>query len=229
MSGKKTQTCPPPLLRSSIVDEDERTQVFMRLWTLKEAYVKALGTGISAPPGLKGFALDWATRAEQPYRAELARLGGLPPHPSPWQLAFRILDDPPPPTEGGVDAVGPPPGSTQANSPEPGPQPVDSGSRPGSQHADSGSRSGSQPSDPGSGPEARHFKFLLCEPSPEHVATLCLDSPPAWLEPGALDGSGGGSGDGGSGGGGLVVRHWECVPLVSQEALQGARTLGCTL
>lgn len=30
---------------------------FMELWTLKEAYVKALGRGISAPPGLKGFSV----------------------------------------------------------------------------------------------------------------------------------------------------------------------------
>ncbi len=30
----------------------------MQLWTLKEAYVKALGRGISASPGLKGFSID---------------------------------------------------------------------------------------------------------------------------------------------------------------------------
>ena len=29
----------------------------MQLWTLKEAYVKAVGQGISAAPGLKGFSL----------------------------------------------------------------------------------------------------------------------------------------------------------------------------
>ena len=30
----------------------------MQLWTLKEAYVKALGRGISASPGFQGFSID---------------------------------------------------------------------------------------------------------------------------------------------------------------------------
>ena len=30
----------------------------MQLWTLKEAYVKALGRGISASPGFKGFSIN---------------------------------------------------------------------------------------------------------------------------------------------------------------------------
>jgi phosphopantetheinyl transferase len=29
----------------------------MALWTLKESVVKAKGSGISAPPGLKGFSI----------------------------------------------------------------------------------------------------------------------------------------------------------------------------
>ncbi|GAB4819359.1 hypothetical protein N2152v2_006405 [Parachlorella kessleri] len=35
---------------------------FLQLWTLKEAYVKALGRGISAHPGLRGFAFRVAPR-----------------------------------------------------------------------------------------------------------------------------------------------------------------------
>jgi phosphopantetheinyl transferase len=35
----------------------------MQLWTLKEAFVKALGTGISAGPGLKGFSIGRARTA----------------------------------------------------------------------------------------------------------------------------------------------------------------------
>jgi phosphopantetheinyl transferase len=37
--------------------EAEQAQLFTRLWALKEAVVKARGTGISAAPGLKGFAV----------------------------------------------------------------------------------------------------------------------------------------------------------------------------
>ena len=34
-----------------------REQLFMALWTLKESVVKARGTGINAPPGLRGFSI----------------------------------------------------------------------------------------------------------------------------------------------------------------------------
>ena len=36
-------------------DEEARRVLFIRLWTLKEAYVKATGRGIGAPPGLSSF------------------------------------------------------------------------------------------------------------------------------------------------------------------------------
>jgi phosphopantetheinyl transferase len=38
-------------------DACAREQLFMALWCLKEAVVKANGTGINAPPGLKGFSV----------------------------------------------------------------------------------------------------------------------------------------------------------------------------
>ena len=39
-------------------DSEARRSLFIRLWTLKEAYVKAVGRGIGAPPGLSSFTLS---------------------------------------------------------------------------------------------------------------------------------------------------------------------------
>jgi hypothetical protein len=36
----------------------EQTRLFIRLWCLKEAYVKATGRGILAPPGLRAFTFE---------------------------------------------------------------------------------------------------------------------------------------------------------------------------
>jgi len=50
----------------------------VQLWTLKEAYVKAVGQGISAPPGLKGFSVllqkddDIALKTQQVSAARVA-------------------------------------------------------------------------------------------------------------------------------------------------------------
>ncbi|GBF93510.1 hypothetical protein Rsub_06643 [Raphidocelis subcapitata] len=44
-------------LLAAEADESRRAALFVQLWTLKEALVKAKGTGISAPPGLKGFSI----------------------------------------------------------------------------------------------------------------------------------------------------------------------------
>lgn len=45
------------MLCAAIDSPEGRSQRFVQLWTLKEAYVKAVGQGISAPPGLKGFSV----------------------------------------------------------------------------------------------------------------------------------------------------------------------------
>lgn len=55
-----------------------RAKRFVQLWTLKEAYVKAVGQGISAAPGLRGFSIllqpdsGLADRAQQLTAAPLA-------------------------------------------------------------------------------------------------------------------------------------------------------------
>jgi len=41
-----------------VADDDERARAFMRLWTLKEAYVKALGLGIAGRP-FREFDVAW--------------------------------------------------------------------------------------------------------------------------------------------------------------------------
>ena len=48
-----SKLAPPPLP----ADGASRDAHFLRLWTLKEAYVKALGTGLMAPPGTRSFAV----------------------------------------------------------------------------------------------------------------------------------------------------------------------------
>lgn len=42
---------------AAIEFEEARAKRFVELWTLKEAYVKAVGQGINAAPGLKGFSI----------------------------------------------------------------------------------------------------------------------------------------------------------------------------
>ncbi len=50
---------------------------FMELWTLKEAYVKALGRGISAPPGLRGFSVHIDRGDNQEGRSGLTATSGI--------------------------------------------------------------------------------------------------------------------------------------------------------
>lgn len=42
---------------AGVSDPVARQRLFMMMWTLKESVVKAKGTGINAPPGLKGFSV----------------------------------------------------------------------------------------------------------------------------------------------------------------------------
>ena len=44
-------------MSAAIKSAEGRAERFVQLWTLKEAYVKAMGQGISAVPGLQGFSV----------------------------------------------------------------------------------------------------------------------------------------------------------------------------
>ena len=44
-------------MSAAIKSAEGRAKRFVQLWTLKEAYVKAMGQGISAVPGLQGFSV----------------------------------------------------------------------------------------------------------------------------------------------------------------------------
>ncbi len=63
---------------AAVHSAEGRARRFVQLWTLKEAYVKAVGQGISAPPGLKGFSVllhkddDVACRSQQVPAARVA-------------------------------------------------------------------------------------------------------------------------------------------------------------
>jgi len=201
------------------------------LWTLKESYVKALGRGIGAPPGLRSFTMTLgpAADAARPHDdCGAAPAGGAAPavatacgQPAQPECARRAALG-----AGGAGVLGAS-GATVAGAsaahfnacgaPSEGP--------------DRGLRIRCEPNLD----EAGRCEFALLAPSAAHVAALCLQrrAPGATagagsgggargmagpggapvLEPGACaDGGGGG---GGGGGGSLRVRAWRTVPLVA--------------
>lgn len=52
------------VLYAGLCGATDRQELFMALWTLKEAVVKAKGTGINAAPGLKGFSVGKAAATQ---------------------------------------------------------------------------------------------------------------------------------------------------------------------
>lgn len=83
---------------ASLPPGEERQELFVQLWTLKESYVKALGRGIGASPGLQsfGFHLDTSTKY-----IDFFPNGGTEPSKveTPW--SFTLLE----PFPGYVGAV----------------------------------------------------------------------------------------------------------------------------
>lgn len=64
----------------------ERTGAFYRVWTRKEAYIKAIGTGLSTP-------LDEFAVSIEPERAALVWRAGDPLEPARWHMADVPVPD----------------------------------------------------------------------------------------------------------------------------------------
>lgn len=81
------------VLCAGISDVNERARRFVELWTLKEAYVKAVGRGISAAPGLKGFSL---LLQHDPYLQQRIRhITEDPTADTAYQIRFHSESKPP--------------------------------------------------------------------------------------------------------------------------------------
>jgi phosphopantetheinyl transferase len=65
------------LVDAALQDPASRAALFMALWTLKESVVKAKGSGISAPPGLKGFSIRERTQTQTLQQLQRQALHGV--------------------------------------------------------------------------------------------------------------------------------------------------------
>lgn len=68
-------------------DEDDWRDRFFRVWTLKEAYLKARGVGITVPLA------DFAVRADDGVPPQVEFAPGFEPDPPAWAFGRRALGD----------------------------------------------------------------------------------------------------------------------------------------
>ncbi|GLI61226.1 hypothetical protein VaNZ11_003521 [Volvox africanus] len=140
----------------SLSSVEERARHFMWLWTLKEAYVKARGTGISAPPGLRGFAIGFEDMSIARVRELKTACGGtysFATSPKTITLQHTI----------------PSAGSSGDGAATPGGRAIDMVGVEGTSDGGDCRFEGAQ----------THFHFLLIQPTPRHVAALCVAVHPA--------------------------------------------------
>lgn len=150
---------------SHFEDSTEQRRRFMQLWTLKEAYIKALGTGISKTP-LKDF--TFALKPCVYARSYLERAVGFPAHPQAEAISMKFS---------------------------------------------SLMSSNDEPTIP-----AEKWQFILLQPSPLHIASVCthvqqFNSPGENLEGKSVKN--------------ISLKMWRTVPLVEDQYLtEGAVALG---
>eukprot|EP00887_Chlorella_sp_A99_P007790 scaffold20.g7790.t1 len=184
--GRRTRADPLRLARrrfsqrevadlAACTDPDTRAAYFLQLWTLKEAYVKALGTGLHGSPGTRSFSFRVEPRvwqAEAPEAREQAEAcEWAPALPPSWQY----VESAPAPSDDGARSQrhGGESGMPSRSSPA-----ATSSSR--SSLNSSGSAGSICFSSTGDDEEAarRRWHFLLLQPSPTHTAALCVEAPP---------------------------------------------------
>eukprot|EP00198_Chlamydomonas_reinhardtii_P000154 XP_001689489.1 hypothetical protein CHLREDRAFT_205611 [Chlamydomonas reinhardtii] len=182
----------------AITDLKQRARHFMWLWTLKEAYVKARGTGINAPPGLKGFAIGFREMLDD-QRLAVQAVCGASQCASPRLTAITITHCAA--AAATSTAATPPPATASASTPSAIASRVAGtghaaasgngtcatvaaaaaaaacGSRPGAAAALPSSHAAPAPPQPlpdaDVGTDAQ-FHFLLFQPTPAHVGALCI-------------------------------------------------------
>ena len=180
-----------------------RGAYFMQLWTLKEAYVKALGRGISAPPGLRSF--SFRVQAAAGAGAQPQAAGQEPPPPQLQQEQQQQqrhkhhhrawLEKAPEQQQhqaGHASAHAPQPAYAQAlpgsalggGAPQAGShtssiteahQSSSSGSSTWSGSSESSAHAVASIQFSSAVPERRSWQFMLLQPSAGHVAALCVE------------------------------------------------------
>ena len=175
---------PLPLPRTAACgDDDARAAYFLQLWTLKESYVKALGRGISAPPGLRSFSFCVAPpphlEHHHHHHHQKQHSEARSPHQQLQEHALGV--------HARVHSSGAQSSASSGSSSATRAWDVGAGSTcntasSSSSSMDRGASTGSSPPPPlhaihfaSAAPEPRGWQFALLQPSSHHVAALSME------------------------------------------------------